>query len=101
MRNEGIRRLAVALRTAKPVDATARSGTSVRNANAFKLGRTVESRTSLGTTPLYKLSLPAGTHVLTLENPDQGIKQTYTVTIKSGENFSRWCNRARFRRGMS
>ena len=48
-----------------------------------------EGGRSLGTTPLYKLSLPAGTHVLTLENPDQGIKQTYTVTIKSGENFSR------------
>ncbi len=48
-----------------------------------------EGGRALGTTPLVKLSLTPGTHVLTLENPDQGIKQNYTVTIKSGETFSR------------
>jgi hypothetical protein len=43
----------------------------------------------LGTTPLFKVALPPGTHVLTLENTDQHIKQTYTVAIKSGETYSR------------
>jgi len=43
----------------------------------------------LGTTPLYKIPLSAGTHVLTLENAEEGVKTTYTVTIKSGESVNR------------
>ena len=55
----------------------------------YPFTRVSEGGKSLGTTPLYKLALPPGTHTLTLENPDQGIKQTYTVNIRSGETASR------------
>jgi serine/threonine-protein kinase len=51
--------------------------------------RVYEGGKLLGTTPLYRVSLSAGTHVLTLENPDEGVKTTYTVTIKSGESVTR------------
>jgi serine/threonine protein kinase len=43
----------------------------------------------LGTTPLVHVALSAGAHVLTLDNPDQGIHQTYEVTVKSGDTVSR------------
>jgi serine/threonine-protein kinase len=43
----------------------------------------------LGSTPLVHVALPAGSHTLTLENPDQGIKQQTTVTIKAGETVSK------------
>jgi serine/threonine protein kinase len=40
-------------------------------------------------TPCNKISLSPGSHTLTLENPDQGMKQATTVTIKSGETTTR------------
>ncbi|WP_394828364.1 protein kinase domain-containing protein [Pendulispora albinea] len=43
----------------------------------------------LGTTPILRVPLAAGSHTLTLENPDDGIKQSFTVTIKSGETFNK------------
>ncbi len=43
----------------------------------------------LGSTPLVHVALSAGSHTLTLENPDQGIKQQTTVTIKAGETVSK------------
>jgi len=43
----------------------------------------------LGTTPLIRLELPPGTHTLHLENPEQGISDTYRVTITSGETVTR------------
>jgi serine/threonine-protein kinase len=43
----------------------------------------------LGNTPLVHVPMPAGTHTLTLENPDQGLRQSYTVTIKGGETVTR------------
>jgi serine/threonine-protein kinase len=36
-------------------------------------------------TPCSKVAMPPGTHTLTLENPEQNLKQTVVVTIKSGE----------------
>lgn len=39
----------------------------------------------LCTTPCNKIPLPPGTHTLQAENPDEGLKQTTTVVIKSGE----------------
>jgi serine/threonine-protein kinase len=47
--------------------------------------RVSEGGRVLGNTPLYKVPLSPGDHALTLENPDLGIKQATTVTIKSGE----------------
>jgi eukaryotic-like serine/threonine-protein kinase len=55
----------------------------------YPFTRVYEGGRALGTTPLYKVALTPGSHTLTLENPEQGIKQTYTVNIKSGETSSR------------
>ena len=43
----------------------------------------------LGTTPLIRVSLPAGTHRLHLTNPEQGIDETYSITIPPNGNVSR------------
>ena len=51
--------------------------------------KVTEGARALGTTPVVHLALPAGTHVLTLENPELGIKQSYTITLKRGESVSR------------
>ena len=40
-------------------------------------------------TPCNKIPLSPGTHTLQLENPEQGVKQSTTVTIKSGETATR------------
>ncbi|WP_394829711.1 protein kinase domain-containing protein [Pendulispora albinea] len=48
-----------------------------------------ENGKSLGQTPIVRLPLPPGDHVLVLENPEQGLKQTYPVTIKSNETLNR------------
>jgi eukaryotic-like serine/threonine-protein kinase len=55
----------------------------------FPWSRVSEGGHSLGTTPLFRVPLSAGTHVLVLDNPDDGIRTTYSVTIKPGEATSR------------
>jgi eukaryotic-like serine/threonine-protein kinase len=40
-------------------------------------------------TPCIKMPLSPGTHTLQLDNPEQGMKQSTTVTIKSGETTTR------------
>ena len=42
----------------------------------------------LGITPI-DVELPAGSHTLTLRNPEAGIETTYRVTVRSGETTSR------------
>jgi serine/threonine protein kinase len=42
----------------------------------------------LGITPI-DVELPAGTHTLTLRNPEKGIETTYTVTVPAGEHVHR------------
>ncbi len=42
----------------------------------------------LGITPI-DVDLPAGAHVLTLRNPEQGLETTYRVTIHAGETLRR------------
>jgi serine/threonine-protein kinase len=43
----------------------------------------------LGTTPLIRVEIPAGSHTLHLSNPEQGIEQTYRFTIRAGETVTR------------
>lgn len=43
----------------------------------------------LGQTPLIGVKLPAGTQVLSLKNPEQGIETSYPVTIESGKTTVR------------
>ena len=51
--------------------------------------RVSEGGRVLGTTPLVREAMTAGSHKLTLENAEEGVKHTYTVTLKSGEAISR------------
>jgi serine/threonine-protein kinase len=44
---------------------------------------------SLGITPVIRAKLPAGTHVVNLQNPEQGITTSYRVTIRSGQTTSK------------
>ena len=55
----------------------------------FPWTRVSEGGRTLGTTPLYKIPMSPGAHVLTLDNPDDNIHTTYSVTIKAGEAASR------------
>ncbi len=43
----------------------------------------------LGTTPLIRVSLPAGTHTLRLQNREAGINTTYRVNIAPGQLLTR------------
>ncbi len=51
--------------------------------------RVSEGGRGLGTTPLSRVPMTAGPHVLMLDNPDENIHTTYTVVIKPGEAVSR------------
>jgi serine/threonine protein kinase len=42
-----------------------------------------------GNTPQMSLKVAAGTHTVTLENPEFGIKQTLQLSVKSGETVTR------------
>ncbi|MGC4067128.1 MAG: serine/threonine-protein kinase [Polyangiaceae bacterium] len=44
---------------------------------------------SLGQTPIIRLSLPAGTHVLSLRNPELGLETTYTVNVLANQTVVR------------
>jgi hypothetical protein len=43
----------------------------------------------LGVTPVVRAKLPAGTHVVTLRNPERGTATTYRVTINPGQTTSK------------
>jgi serine/threonine-protein kinase len=43
----------------------------------------------LGTTPLIRVPLPPGKHLLTLRNPELGASTSYAVEIQSGKTLSR------------
>jgi len=44
---------------------------------------------ALGQTPLVRVKLPAGPHVLTLRNRERGLSTTYQVTIEAGKTSVR------------
>lgn len=44
----------------------------------------------LGTTPLIRIALPPGRHVLTLKNPEVGASTSYVVDIAPGKSVSRF-----------
>jgi len=57
--------------------------------NSYPWTKVSEGGKVLGTTPLVKVPLSPGAHTLTLENPEQSIKQSYPVTIQSGQTVTR------------
>jgi serine/threonine-protein kinase len=65
------------------------TGTGYLTLDTYPWTRVSENGRALGVTPLVHVALPAGTHLLTLENPDQGLKQQYSVTLKADETVSR------------
>jgi serine/threonine protein kinase len=65
------------------------SGEGFLNLDTYPWTQVSENGKSLGTTPLVRVALSPGTHTLTLENPEQGLKQSYAVTIKGGETINR------------
>jgi hypothetical protein len=46
----------------------------------------------IGNTPQMSISLPAGTHQLTLVNPDFGLRKTVSVTLSPGETKTKIVN---------
>jgi hypothetical protein len=69
--------------------AVAKSSLGYLTLDTYPWTRVSEEGRDLGITPLIHLALPAGGHLLTLENPDLGIKQTYPVTVNADETVSR------------
>jgi hypothetical protein len=43
----------------------------------------------VGNTPQMNINVSAGTHTITLENPEFGIKQKLTLSVKPGETVTR------------
>jgi len=43
----------------------------------------------LGTTPLVRVRLPAGEHMLVLSNPELDVRTRFRVTIRDGETYTR------------
>ena len=75
----------VAAPTPSAVAPVAQEGLGFLTFDTYPWTRVSEGTTQLGTTPLVHVGLSGGTHILTLDNPDQGIHQTYSVTVKPGE----------------
>ncbi|AKV03047.1 serine/threonine protein kinase [Labilithrix luteola] len=74
------------------VDAPERPGpasTGYLTIDTYPWTRVTAQGRVLGDTPLVRVPLPAGTHVLTLENPNEKVHQTTVVVIKAGETVSR------------
>ena len=67
---------------------TASAGGGFLTFDTYPWTKVTEGGHVLGTTPLVHVALSAGSHVLTLDNPEQGIHQTYEVTVKSGDTVS-------------
>ena len=44
---------------------------------------------AIGATPLVHVSLPAGTHTVTMENAGEGVRESTVVTLKSGETLAK------------
>ncbi len=56
--------------------------------DTYPWSRVSEGGRFLGTTPLLHLAMTPGAHTLSLENAEQGIRRTYSVSIKPGETFT-------------
>ncbi len=53
--------------------------------DSFPWTRVSEGSRVLGTTPLVRVALAPGVHMLTLENPEQHLAHSLSVTIKANE----------------
>lgn len=69
--------------------ATASQGTGYLTLDTYPWTRVSFQGRVLGVTPLVRVELPAGTHSLEVENVEQGIHQTVTVTVPRGDVVSK------------
>jgi serine/threonine protein kinase len=74
---------------AAPASSDDSTGEGFLTLDTYPWTKVSENGKTLGTTPLVHVALSPGLHTFTLENPDQGLKQSYSVTIKSGETQNR------------
>ena len=76
-------------KSAASASAVPDAGTGYLTLDTYPWSRVSENGRVLGVTPLVHVPLSAGSHVLTLENPDQGLKQDYPISLKADEAISR------------
>jgi hypothetical protein len=76
-------------KTATPSPPPAPESLGYLTFDTYPWTRVSEGASSLGTTPLVHVALPAGSHTFTLDNPDQSIHQTYSITIKAGDSVTK------------
>jgi serine/threonine protein kinase len=72
--------------------ASARTTVGTLRVNSRPWSRIKIDGTSFGNTPQMNLQVRPGSHILTLENPEFGIKKTFPITIKAGETVTRVVN---------
>ena len=72
-----------------PAPASEKGDDGFLSLDTYPWTKVSEGSHTIGTTPILHAPLSPGPHTLTLENPDEGIKQSFPVTIKSGETFNR------------
>lgn len=77
------------VRPAAPVNTQPDDSVGFLTLSTYPSTMVSEGTKAMGSTPLVKVALSPGTHVLTLENAEQGIRQQYSVTIKAGEHMKR------------
>ncbi|HEY8039064.1 MAG TPA: protein kinase [Polyangiaceae bacterium] len=75
--------------TAEPTSPTPASQPGFLSFDTYPWTRVSEGGRVVGDTPLIHVSLSPGVHVLTLDNEEQNIHQTYTVIIPSGQTVNR------------
>lgn len=71
--------------SAKPGSSSASLEPGYLTFDTYPWTRVTENGKVLGTTPLVKVALAPGVHVLTFENEEQAVSHTQSVTIKTGE----------------
>ncbi len=83
------RRVAAAPAPSKPVATAAPAGVGYLTLDTYPWTRVSIAGKFVGSTPLVKLALPAGSYVLSLDNPEQNVHQTVTVTVPKGDVVSK------------
>jgi serine/threonine protein kinase len=73
--------------TAKPPAATRGSG--ILRINTRPWSKVSVDGAAVGNTPQMNIKVTAGTHTIMLENPQFGIKQKLTISVKAGETVTR------------
>jgi eukaryotic-like serine/threonine-protein kinase len=69
--------------------ATAPEGEGFLTFDTYPWTRVSENGRFIANTPLVRVPMSAGTHVLTLENAQENVRQTMTIVIKPGETVSK------------